>query len=235
VASPSPTLPSCYRCSSCHHQDLVNQHGQGPCRLLSPAGRKVQKRMENRCLVQKPWAAVAALSAARPGPVSLPVPTSAEDVAQSPCGCSFPHPSHPQHPHACHRCRRQQAGALPTLSRRPQVHCLPAVGAAGGGCEPAVPSQVQRSVIFSLAVEAAPQETEHRVNPGKGDFTSCEPLMECKAWVNLSPFLLSRASPGHVCAREAAVSETLSSRCSTAARNPSGTFALAAALHWLTG
>lgn len=31
LASPSSPLPSHYHCSSCHHQDLINQHKQGLC------------------------------------------------------------------------------------------------------------------------------------------------------------------------------------------------------------
>lgn len=81
LASPRPHLPPLNHCGSCHHQDLINQHRQGPCCLMPWDGRKLQKRMENYSLVQKPQAAVADPAAAQPVPTSLPVPASTEDMA----------------------------------------------------------------------------------------------------------------------------------------------------------
>lgn len=38
LTSPSPPLSTHYHCSSCHHQDLINEHRQGPCCLMTLAG-----------------------------------------------------------------------------------------------------------------------------------------------------------------------------------------------------
>lgn len=81
LASPSPPLLSHYHCGSCHHQDLNNQHRQGPCCRMPLAGRKLQKRMEIRSLVQKPQAAIAAPALVQPVHVFLPVPASSEHMA----------------------------------------------------------------------------------------------------------------------------------------------------------
>lgn len=81
LASSSPPLPSYYHCSSCCHQDLINQHRQGLCCLMPLAGRKLQNRMEIQSLVQKLQASVAAPALVQSVRVSLLVPSSTECMA----------------------------------------------------------------------------------------------------------------------------------------------------------
>lgn len=103
MASPRPALPSQFFPAPrpCH-----------PAQARTPAGRRLQKRVENQSLVQKPWAAAAAPAVAQQAlspclsPLALRTWQSLRGAEVSPTAASCLSPL-PQ----C----QQRAGARPTL------------------------------------------------------------------------------------------------------------------------